>query len=125
MVQLEADALDLAFQALAHPARREILHRLCDGERNLSELAAPLRMSLAGASKHVRVLERAGIVRRRVSGRSHYCRIAGEPLREASGWLERHRAAWEANFSRLDTALEELAGEAAKKDLIHKPTAHE
>lgn len=125
MVQQGADALDLAFQALAHPARRDMLHRLCDGERNLSDLAAPLRMSFVAASKHVRVLERAGIVSRRVSGRNHFCRIEAKPLQEASGWLERHRAVWEANFSRLDAVLEGLGGEPARDTLTHPSNTHE
>src|SRR4051812_8545180 len=108
MVQDRSPTLDRVFHALAHPARRAMLRRLAAGERNLTELAAPLRMSFPAASKHVRVLERARLVRRRVVGRTHLCRIAGKPLAQASDWLEGYRATWEANFQRLDTLLDEL-----------------
>ncbi len=94
-----------------------MLRRLADGERNLSELAAPLRMSFPAASKHVRVLERARLVRRRVVGRSHLCRIEGKPLADASGWLESYRRIWEGNFQRLDTLLDELKSQ--EKDSGH------
>jgi DNA-binding transcriptional ArsR family regulator len=108
MVQDRSSSLDRVFHALAHPARRAMLRRLAQGERNLSELAAPLSMSFPAASKHVRVLERARLVRRRVVGRTHLCRIEGKPLADASGWLESYRRIWEANFQRLDTLLDEL-----------------
>jgi DNA-binding transcriptional ArsR family regulator len=88
-----------------------MLHRLTGGERNLSELAAPLRMSFPAASKHVRVLERARLVRRRVVGRTHLCRIEAKPLAQADAWLEKYRQLWEENFQRLDTLLEELKAE--------------
>ena len=108
MVKQSSPALDRVFHALAHPARRAMLGRLLDGERNLTELAAPLRMSFPAASKHVRVLERARLVRRRVVGRTHLCRIEGKPLAQANQWLENYRKTWEANFQRLDELLEEL-----------------
>ncbi len=119
MVNLDAPSLDRVFHALAHPARRAILEQLADRERNLTELAAPLRMSFPAASKHVRVLERARLVRRRVVGRSHLCRAEGEPLRQASDWLEEYRRVWEANFQRLDALLEEL--QASPKKPRHTP----
>src|SRR6516225_4497638 len=108
MVKQSSPALDRVFHALAHPARRAMLGRLLDGERNLTELAAPLRMSFPAASKHVRVLERARLVRRRVVGRTHLCRIEGKPLAQANHWLENYRKIWEANFQRLDNLLDEL-----------------
>jgi len=92
-----------------------MLRRLAQGERNLSELAAPLRMSFPAASKHVRVLERARLVHRRVVGRTHVCRIEAKPLAEANGWLERYREIWEGNFQRLDALLDEM------KSLPEKP----
>ena len=92
-----------------------MLRRLTEGERNLSELAAPLRMSFPAASKHVRVLERAGLVRRRVVGRAHLCRIEAKPLADAVGWLEGYRQLWEANFQRLDALLDELKTEKEKR----------
>jgi DNA-binding transcriptional ArsR family regulator len=103
------------FHALAHPARRAILHRLADGEHNLSELAAPLRMSFPAASKHVRVLERASLVRRRVVGRTHLCRMEGKPLAEAEQWLEEYRRIWEQNFLRLDALLDQMKAEERDK----------
>ena len=114
MVQYQSPALDRVFHALAHPARRAMLRRLTEGERNLSELAAPLRMSFPAASKHVRVLERARLVRRRVVGRTHLCRIEAKPLGVASGWLEEYRRFWEESFQRLDALLDELKTEEKK-----------
>jgi DNA-binding transcriptional ArsR family regulator len=111
MVKGLSPTLDRVFHALAHPARRAMLRRLMEGERNLTELAAPLRMSFPGASKHVRVLERARLVRRRVVGRSHLCRIEGQPLAQANQWLENYRKVWDANFQRLDKLLDELKPE--------------
>jgi DNA-binding transcriptional ArsR family regulator len=108
MVQDRSPSLDRVFHALAHPARRSMLRNLTGGERNLSELAAPLRMSFPAASKHVRVLERARLVRRRVVGRTHLCRIEGKPLGNANEWLEQYRQFWEERFERLDALLDEL-----------------
>jgi len=100
--------LDSVFHALAHPARRAILRQLSDKEQNLSELSAPLNMTFPAASKHVRVLEKARLVTRRVVGRSHLCRIEGAPLAEADAWLEDYRRIWKANFLRLDDLLDEM-----------------
>jgi DNA-binding transcriptional ArsR family regulator len=115
MVKDQSTTLDRVFHALAHPARRRMLRRLADGERNLTELAEPLAMSFPAASKHVRVLERARLVRRRVVGRTHLCRLEPQPLADASGWLEEWRRNWEANFERLDAVLEELKSQAKNK----------
>ena len=115
MVQDQSPALDRVFHALAHPARRAMLRRLAGGERNLTELAAPLRMSFPAASKHVRVLEKARLVRRRVVGRSHLCRIEAKPLGDASGWLDGYRELWEANFQRLDDLLDEMKTDEKKR----------
>ena len=112
MVKEQTAQLNRVFHALAHPARRAMLKRLAnDGERNLTELAAPLRMSFPAASKHVRVLERARLVRRRVKGRTHMCRIEGKPFAQANEWLEEYRRIWEGNFQRLDALLDELKAE--------------
>lgn len=112
MVQDKSPKLDRVFHALAHPARRTILRRLSEGQTNLSELASPLRMSFPAASKHVRVLERAGMVRRRVVGRTHICRIDGKVLTEVNQWLEDFRRVWERNFLRLDALLDQMKAEA-------------
>src|SRR4051812_6502860 len=102
MVKDSSPALDRVFHALAHPARRAMLRRLAEGERNLGDLAAPLRMSFPAASKHCRVLEGARLARRRVVGREPLCRIEAKPLAEADGWLESFREIWEGRFRRLD-----------------------
>ena len=107
-------ALDRVFHALAHPARRAILRRLTDREQNLSELTAPLKMSFPAASKHVRVLERARLVRRRVRGRQHLCRLHAAPLKNAAEWTEGFRVHWERNFLRLDALLDQM--KAAEDD---------
>src|SRR3982751_904279 len=88
MVVDRSPRLDRVFHALAHPARRAIVRQLSGGERNLSELASPLKMTFPAATKHVRVLERANLVRRRVAGRQHLCRLRAEPLKEATTWTE-------------------------------------
>jgi len=98
----------MVFHALAHPARREIIRQLSDGERNLSELAAPLKMTFPAATKHVRVLEKARLVRRRVDGRQHLCRLEAAPLKEATLWTEQFRRNWEARFEALDSLLDEM-----------------
>lgn len=88
-----------------------MIRRLSGGERNLSELAAPLKMTFPAATKHVRVLERAKLVRRRVVGREHLCRLQGEPLKEAVDWTEQFRKSWEERFELLDAVLEEMKAE--------------
>lgn len=108
MVKDRSPALDRAFHALAHPVRRAIIRRLTDGERNLSELAAPLRMSFPAAAKHVRVLEKAKLVRRRKSGREQLCTLNAAPLRDIREWTEQYRRHWEARFQVLDQLLHEL-----------------
>jgi len=108
MVKELSPALDRVFHALAHPARRSMLRSLAQGEKNLTELAAPLRMSFPAASKHVRVLERAKLVRRRHVGRTHLCHIEGTPLGQATEWLETFQRFWDSNFQRLDELLEDL-----------------
>ena len=107
--------LDRVFHALAHPARRAIIRQLSGGERNLSELASPLRMTFPAATKHVRVLEGADLVRRRVVGRQHLCHLRAAPLKEALDWTEQFRRNWEARFEALDSLLEEMkSGESAR-----------
>lgn len=111
MVVDQSPRLDRVFHALAHPARRAIIRQLSGGECNLSELASPLRMTFPAATKHVRVLERANLVRRRVVGRQHLCRLRAEPLRDAMQWTEQFRRNWEERFAALDTLLEEMKSE--------------
>jgi DNA-binding transcriptional ArsR family regulator len=105
MVEQQSAPLDLVFHALADGTRRGMLQSLAGGERTVGELAAPFAMSLAGASKHVRVLERAGLVRRRIAGRTHYCRLEARRLREADAWLRRYERFWTDRLDALEAAL--------------------
>jgi DNA-binding transcriptional ArsR family regulator len=91
-----------------------MLCRLAKGERNLSELAAPLRMSFPAVSKHVRVLERSRLVQRRIVGRNHFCRVEAGPLADIDRWLEEYRRIWEDNYHRLDALLDELKARPKK-----------
>jgi DNA-binding transcriptional ArsR family regulator len=100
--------LNATFLALADPTRRAILARLALGEASVSELAAPFEMSQPAISKHLKVLERAGLVSAGQEAQRRPRRIEGQPLAEASAWLERYRAIWEANYQRLDDLLEEM-----------------
>ncbi|MDQ3418910.1 MAG: metalloregulator ArsR/SmtB family transcription factor [Acidobacteriota bacterium] len=94
-------ALDIVFRALADHTRRAMLARLAQGERTVGELAAPHRMSLAAASKHIQTLERAGLVKRTVRGRIHYCRIDPRPLARADDWLRNYERLWDTRIERL------------------------
>lgn len=106
MVNRNTEALDAVFSALSDPTRRAMLARLAEGEVTVTELAQPFAMSLPAASKHLRVLERAGLVERRVEGRVHHCRLRAEPLSTASDFLARYRVFWEGNLQRLAAYVE-------------------
>ena len=97
--------LDRIFRALGDRTRRDMLRRLADGDQTVGELAEPCDMSLAAASKHVRVLERAGLVRRTVRGRTHHCRLAAGRLADAQRWLAFYQRFWTARFDALDRML--------------------
>jgi len=99
--------LDRTFAALADPTRRAIVARLAAGPRTVSELAAPLPMSLVAASKHIGVLARAGLVTRTKTGRTQVCRLHAEGLRDASAWLDTYRDFWTARFDALAGYLDE------------------
>jgi DNA-binding transcriptional ArsR family regulator len=101
MVDQLGARLDVVFRALGDPTRRAMLARLAKGELTVSELAAPYRISLAAASKHIQTLERAGLVRRTVRGRIHYCRIDPRPLARADEWLRGYERLWETRIERL------------------------
>jgi DNA-binding transcriptional ArsR family regulator len=107
--------LDATFSALADPTRRAILARLAQGEASVMDLAAPFAMSQPAISKHLRVLENAGLVSRGRDGQRRPCRIEAEPLAEANAWLENYRVIWEANYQRLDDLLETLKAERAPR----------
>lgn len=99
--------LDLAFGALAHPIRRDILARLSNGEATVSELARPFRVSAPAISKHMRILERAGLLSRRRQGRQHHCRLEARRMQLAERWLERHRRFWNDRLDALERYLKE------------------
>lgn len=111
MVESNSKQLDNIFRALADPTRRAMLRRLATGEQRVSELAEPFDMSLAAASKHIKVLENAGLIQRTVSGRTHVCRLEAAAMREAASWLDYYERFW---TKRLD-ALERLLTESPKK----------
>ena len=115
MVEHSAVYLDAVFHALADSTRRAMLHRLAEGEQSVSELAAPFAMSLAGASKHLKVLENAGLVRRRIDGRVHYCRLEAARLAEAEAWLRYYERFWTRRLDTLE-ALLEAEDQAAKRE---------
>jgi len=97
--------LDATFQALADPTRRAIVAALSRGQASVTELARPHRMSLPAVMKHLRVLQRAGLVRQRKSGRTRRCRLTARPLQKAEAWLAQYRAFWESQFDALDRYL--------------------
>jgi DNA-binding transcriptional ArsR family regulator len=103
-----AQRLDATFSALADPTRRAILARLARGEATVNELAEPFDMSQPAISKHLKVLERAGLVSVGRAGQRRPRRLVPEPLADANEWIERHREAWESSFRRLDDLLEEM-----------------
>ena len=106
--------LDATFAALADPTRRAILARLATSEATVSELAAPFDMSQPAISKHLKVLERAGLITRGREAQRRPRKLEPRPLAEATDWIERYRKIWEANFKRLDAVLQELKGKQRK-----------
>jgi DNA-binding transcriptional ArsR family regulator len=112
---MRADHLDATFSALADPTRRAILARLASGEANVSELAKPFDMSQPAISKHLKVLERAGLISRGRDAQSRPCRLEGRRLKEATEWMERYRRFWEESLDRLD----EYLGELKKREKSH------
>ena len=104
---MPTDTLDATFAALADPTRRAILARLSSGEATVTELAEPFEMTLPAVSKHLKVLERAGLVSRGRVAQSRPCRLEAAPLGEAAGWVAQYRRFWEGSFDRLDDYLRE------------------
>jgi len=112
--KMAPEALDATFAALADPTRRAILARLTTGEASVSELAEPFAMSQPAISKHLKVLERAGLISRSRDAQRRPCRLEARPLSEATEWLEGYRRFWETQFERLDALLEEMKAEQRK-----------
>src|SRR5947209_15124252 len=110
-----SERLNVTFAALADPTRRAILARLASGEASVTELAKPFAMSQPAISKHLKVLERAGLIARGRDAQRRPRRIEGKPLAEATAWLERYRQIWEGNFQRLDALLDELKTQDKKR----------
>jgi DNA-binding transcriptional ArsR family regulator len=108
MVKCSQRALNRTFAALADPTRRRILEHLASGERCVTDLAKPYRMSLPAVSKHWKVLECAGLVRRSRDGRVHRLKLEAAPMKEASQWIEEYRRFWEERLDRLDEYLKQL-----------------
>ncbi|HTL51782.1 MAG TPA: metalloregulator ArsR/SmtB family transcription factor [Planctomycetota bacterium] len=109
------DVLSTTFAALADPTRRAILARLADGEHSVTDLAKPFDMSMPGISKHLKVLERAGLITRGRDAQWRPCRLQAEPLKNISDWVEEYRRFWDESFDRLDAYLKELQ----KKEPAH------
>jgi len=110
-----AERLDATFNALSDPTRRAILARLAKGEASVLELAEPFEMSQPAISKHLKVLEKAGLVSRGRDAQRRPCRLEAAPLREATEFLEKYRAFWEARFQRLDALLEDMKEKEKEK----------
>jgi DNA-binding transcriptional ArsR family regulator len=108
MTAITADSLSTTFAALADPTRRAILARLSAGEASVTELAAPFDLSLPAISKHLRVLQRAGLITQGRKAQWRPCRLAPAPLKDVDAWLERYRRHWEESFDRLDAYLREI-----------------
>jgi DNA-binding transcriptional ArsR family regulator len=115
---IQAGELDQVFSALADPTRRAILRALTQRPSTINEIAKPFPVSLNAISKHVMVLERAGLVRREIKGREHYCWIDPRPLREANEWLEHYREFWEQRLDALQVYVARKF-KAAKKGMAH------
>jgi len=115
MVKYHSSTLDRTFAALADPTRRRILAHLARGDKRVTHLARPHAMSLPAVSKHLRVLEKAGLLRRRRYGRIHEMQLDAKPLKQAAQWVEEYRKFWEASLDRLAAYLEKTNKAVAKK----------
>ncbi len=121
---MQSDGLSTTFAALADPTRRAILARLALGETSVTELAEPFDMSMPAISKHLKVLERAGLVARGREAQWRPCKLEAKPLKDASGWIEDYRRFWEERFDRLDAYLLALQAKPAAKPRAKKGKPH-
>lgn len=121
MIESESPQLDTLFHALGDPTRRGMLRQLTEGDRTVTELAAPYDMSLAAASRHIKVLESAGLIRREVRWRTHYCRLNAEPLAAAQDWLAFYERFWTSRLDILDRLLREENAKARPTPTPPKP----
>lgn len=118
---MRADPLSVTFAALADPTRRAILNRLSISEASVTELAQPFRMTLPAVSKHLKVLQRAGLIERGKQAQWRPCRIHAAPLRQAADWIEQYRALWEQRLDRLEAYLQELQSQPPSSQTIVAP----
>jgi DNA-binding transcriptional ArsR family regulator len=116
---MATDHLSSTFAALADPTRRAILARLATGEASVKELGEPFEMSAPAITKHLKVLQRAGLITQSKQAQWRPCRLEAKPLAEVAGWVEQYRRFWEESFDRLDTYLEKLQNEKQKKEKKH------
>ncbi len=107
MVEFQGEQLDAVFHALGDATRRQMLQALVEGERSVGQLAEPFAISLAAASKHIKALEQAGLIRREIHGRTHLCRLEPGPLASAQRWLAFHERFWNERLDALDNALKQ------------------
>lgn len=114
LCSMAVDQLSAVFGALSDPTRRALLARLTSGDATVAELAAPFRVSQPAISRHLKVLEQAGLISRRRRATARLSHLEAEPLREATVWLARYRAYWEARYEQLDTLLAQLQGESTQ-----------
>lgn len=112
----QTDHLSLTLSALADPTRRAILARLSDGETSVTELAEPFRMSLPAVTKHLKVLERAGLIARGKQAQWRPCKLKPQPLKEVAEWVENYRQFWEQSFDRLEGYLKEIQAKEKKDE---------
>jgi DNA-binding transcriptional ArsR family regulator len=117
---MQPDHLSTTFAALADPTRRAILARLASGEVTVTKLAEPFEMSMPAVSKHLRVLERAGLIARGREAQWRPCRLEAAPLKDVAQWVEHYRRFWEQSFDRLDDYLRELKSKEKKHARKHK-----
>lgn len=113
----QSDRLNATFSALADPTRRAILARLTSGEASVSDLAKPMKMTMPAVTKHLKVLQRAGLVRQERRAQFRPCYLVAEPLKEASDWVEQYRKFWEESFDRLDAYLKILQAQNVTETL--------
>ncbi len=120
-MQKQTDRLSSTFAALADPTRRAILARLASGEASVTELAKPMKMTMPAVTKHLKVLERAKLIRRGRQAQWRPCYLVAEPLKEAADWVDQYRIFWEQSLDRLDAYLKVLQAQAAKEPTEPKP----
>ena len=124
LIQATGDPLSATFAALADPTRRAILARLASGETSVTKLAEPFEMSMPAVSKHLKVLERAGLIARGREAQWRPCRLEAAPLKEVSAWVENYRRFWEESFDRLDAYLVELKNAEKKAKASKEKKKH-